>query len=169
MHERVQDASTTPTVRPVVIAGVVLGVGMGGFIDGIVLHQVLQWHHMLSAWDHTHYPMDTVHGLEVNTLWDGIFHSSTWVATAIGLALLWWAAGVPGIRWSPLSLTGAMALGWGGFNLVEGLVDHHILRLHHVRDDLGGPLSWDIAFLAFGAALMVTGWLAIRAASNRGW
>jgi uncharacterized membrane protein len=37
-------------------------------------------------------------------------------------------------------------------NIVEGLIDHH------VRDDLGGPLSWDIGFLIFGGLLIVTGW-----------
>jgi uncharacterized membrane protein len=38
-------------------------------------------------------------------------------------------------------------------------VDHQILGIHHVRDDLGGPLSWDLGFLIFGAALVVVGWL----------
>jgi len=27
-----------------------------------------------------------------------------------------------------------------------------------VRDDLGGPLSWDIGFLIFGVLLIVGGW-----------
>jgi hypothetical protein len=29
---------------------------------------------------------------------------------------------------------------------VERLIDHQILGVHHVRDDLGGQLSWDIGF-----------------------
>jgi len=41
--------------------------------------------------------------------------------------------------------------------LVEGLVDHHLLGVHHVRDDLGAPLGWDLGFLAFGALLVVVG------------
>lgn len=48
-------------------------------------------------------------------------------------------------------------MGWGLFNLVEGLVDHQLLGAHHVRDDLGGPLSWDIGFPLFGAALLAGG------------
>jgi uncharacterized membrane protein len=28
-----------------------MGLGLGGFLDGIVLHQVLQWHHMLTVGD----------------------------------------------------------------------------------------------------------------------
>ena len=34
--------------RPATLA---LGFALGGFFDGIVLHQVLQWHHLLSAVD----------------------------------------------------------------------------------------------------------------------
>lgn len=29
--------------------GFLLGIGFGGFVDGIVLHQLLQWHHMLTV------------------------------------------------------------------------------------------------------------------------
>ena len=50
-----------------------------------------------------------------------------------------------------------MLAGWGTFNVVEGLIDHQILGLHHVRDDLGGPLGWDLAFLALGVALIAVG------------
>ncbi len=31
------------------LAGVAPGVGLGGFFDGIVLHQILQRHHMFSS------------------------------------------------------------------------------------------------------------------------
>ena len=52
------------------------GVGLGGFVDGIVLHQILQWHHMVSATE-SHPPTRSA-GLEVNTLADGFFHAFTW-------------------------------------------------------------------------------------------
>jgi len=52
-------------------------------------------------------------------------------------------------------------MGWGAFNLVEGIVDHHILTIHHVRDDVGAPLGWDLAFLALGA-ILVLGGLALK-------
>ena len=54
--------------------GILLGIGLGGFVDGIVLHQILQWHHMLTS--EGDYPPTTVAGLETNTLWDGLFHAS---------------------------------------------------------------------------------------------
>lgn len=68
-----------------VAAGVLFGLGLGGFFDGIVLHQVLQWHHMLSSW----YPIISIENLELNTLWDGIFHSATYVFVVVGLFILW--------------------------------------------------------------------------------
>lgn len=60
---------------------------------------------------------------------------------------------------------GGVLAGWGGFNVVEGLVDHQLLGVHHVRDDLGGPLAWGLGFLAVGVALVVAGWLLMRAGS----
>jgi uncharacterized membrane protein len=138
---------------PLLVAGALLGVGLGGFVDGIVLHQILQWHHLVSE----PYPPETLDNLKLNTLLDGLFHAFTWVMTAVGLALLWRASRRPGVLWSTKALVGSLAIGWGLFNLVEGIVDHHVLEIHHVRP---GPnqLAWDVAFLAFGAVLVVVGW-----------
>lgn len=138
---------------------VLLGIGLGGFVDGIVLHQVLQWHHLLT--DHGDYPPDTVRGLEVNTLWDGLFHAFSWVAVVVGVVRLWRAAGT-GRALPARSLVGGLAIGWGAFNLGEGIVDHHLLTLHHVRDDVADPLPWDLGFLALGVVLVAGGWLAVR-------
>jgi uncharacterized membrane protein len=80
--------TTSPRrLRRFVAAGLMLGVGLGGFVDGIVLHQILQWHHMLTST--AAYSDATVQDLEVNTLWDGLFHASTWVFVVVGLYLLW--------------------------------------------------------------------------------
>ncbi|GIJ79695.1 Uncharacterized membrane protein [Micromonospora phaseoli] len=147
----------------------VLGVGLGGFVDGILLHQVLQWHHLLSNTGDDNigvreYPVDTVAGLQMNTLWDGLFHVVTWVAVLTGLAMLY--ARVTRSRgrlWRSPMLWGWALIGWGLFNLVEGIVDHHILAIHHVRE---GPhqLWWDLGFLALGVVLIAAGWLVQRRA-----
>jgi Predicted membrane protein (DUF2243) len=92
---------------------VLLGVGLGGFVDGIVLHQILQWHHMLTS---AGYPADSVRNLTINTLFDGLFHASTWVATAGGLALLHRAIR-RGAAWSGKRLVGGMLIGWGASRL----------------------------------------------------
>jgi uncharacterized membrane protein len=144
-------------VRSITAAGVLLGVGVGGFVDGILLHQILQWHHMLT--DHgryARYPRTTVADLEDNTLWDGLFHAGTWAATVVGVVLLWRAlAGGRAATWR--SLTGLVLVGWGLFNLVEGIVDHHVLSIHHVRDDVADAFWWDMGFLALGVGLVLAG------------
>jgi uncharacterized membrane protein len=56
-----------------------------------------------------------------------------------------------------------MSLGWGVFNLVEGVIDHHVLHVHHVYERAGESI-YDYAFLASGALLMFLGWALIRAA-----
>jgi len=139
-----------------------MGVGLGGFVDGIVLHQVLQWHHLLTATgDH---PADTVAGLETNTLADGFFHLATWafVATAMVLTVRAWQRRELAPPWR--AHFGMLLAGWGVFNVVEGLIDHQILGIHHVRDDLGAPLGWDLAFLAFGVLLVLGGLALARSA-----
>jgi uncharacterized membrane protein len=145
--------------------GILLGIGLGGFVDGIVLHQILQWHHLLSSTDA--HPPTTVAGLETNTLWDGLFHAATWVAVAIGLYLLW--RRTADWRWaiSGRAFVGWLLVGWGLFNLVEGIVDHQILGIHHVREGAGvDETAWDLGFLAFGLLLALAGWFLARSAKD---
>ena len=156
---------------PLRAPGIVLGVGLGGFLDGILLHQLLQWHHMLTSTDTDNigvrfYPADTVVGLRMNTVWDGVFHAATWLAVLIGLSLLYSRVSTRRDRaWRSGALWGWILVGWGLFNLVEGVVDHHLLGIHHVH---GGPrqLWWDIGFLALGAALVAAGLLVARRAAG---
>ena len=70
-------------------AGIFLGLGLGGFFDGIVLHQILQWHHMATS---AGYPPDSLDNLKFNTLLDGLFHAATYIFVVIGVARLWRAA-----------------------------------------------------------------------------
>jgi uncharacterized membrane protein len=137
---------------------------LGGFVDGIVLHQLLQWHHMLT--DTAEHPANTVAGLEANTLADGLFHVATWICVAVGvhLAVKAWRRGDLAPPWT--EHYGLLLIGWGGFNLVEGLIDHQLLGIHHVRDDLGGPIGWDLAFLALGALQLAAG-VALRSRGRR--
>jgi uncharacterized membrane protein len=147
---------------PLILPGLLLGIGLGGFVDGIVLHQLLQWHHMLTS--EGSYPPTTVAGLEVNTLWDGLFHASTWLAVVAGLFFLWKVGRRGDGLWSGQAFIGLLAVGWGLFNVVEGIVDHHLLTIHHVRDDVANKLPWDLGFLAFGVLLVAVGWWLYRTA-----
>jgi uncharacterized membrane protein len=148
----------TMTRRPLIAAGTLLGIGMGGFVDGIVFHQLLQVHSMLSA----QVTRSTVAGLEINMFWDGLFHVLTWTMTALGLALLWKAVQSRDVPLSTKTLVGSMALGWGLFNLVEGIIDHHLLHIHHVTET-DNHLIWDVAFLASGLLLIGIGMTMISA------
>ncbi|MCJ2058212.1 DUF2243 domain-containing protein [Methylobacterium sp. J-048] len=142
-------------------AGILFGLGLGGFFDGIVLHQILQWHHMLSSW----YPIDSIANLELNTRWDGIFHSATYVFVVLGLFILWRAAHRGHLSWSNKLLAGSLLMGWGLFNSVEGVLDHQILGVHHVNEAMPRDqrLFWDLGFLAWGVAMLIAGWLLVRA------
>jgi uncharacterized membrane protein len=143
-------------------AGILLGLGLGGFFDGIVLHQILQWHHMVS---HTHPPVDLT-SLQFNTLWDGLFHAGTYVFVVMGLVILWRAARRPHLQWSGKLLLGTMLMGFGLFNVVEGLINHHILQLHHVNETVPDSewLAWDVGFLIWGMAMLIGGWAMWRSA-----
>jgi uncharacterized membrane protein len=138
-------------------AGILLGLGLGGFFDGIVLHQLLQWHHMVS--NVGSFSPETIPGLRVNTLADGLFHAVTYIFTVLGVALLWRALR-GGERGTAPQLIGLALLGWGLFNVVEGIVDHLLLGIHHVNETAPREqwLWWDLAFLLWGAAMIVGGW-----------
>jgi uncharacterized membrane protein len=110
------------------------------------------------------WPDTTLRGLERNMLADGLFHAATWLLVLAGVWLLWFALR-RGARGSGWVLAGWMLAGWGIFNVAEGLVDHQILGIHHVRDE---SLAWDLGFLGFGALLLAAGWLLARTEERRG-
>ncbi|EMI22497.1 putative membrane protein [Rhodopirellula maiorica SM1] len=127
-------------------------------MDGILFHQLLQLHNMLSA----KFPVRDVDirtlaiNLEINMFWDGLFHVFTWIMTAIGIAMLWAAVRRSDVPLTTPTFLGSLSLGWGLFNLVEGIIDHHILHVHHVTET-SGHLIWDLTFLAAGLVLILLG------------
>lgn len=145
-----------------VVAGILLGLGLGGFFDGIVLHQLLQWHHLVTS---AGYPPDSVANLEINTLADGLFHAATYVFTVAGLVVLWRRARRPHRPWSGKRFVGSVLVGFGVFNLVEGTISHQILQIHHVNETAPRDqwIWWDLGFLAWGAVMMAIGWALIAA------
>jgi uncharacterized membrane protein len=135
-----------------------MGIGLGGFVDGIVLHQILQWHNMVSNW----IPPTSMESMRVNMLWDGIFHAFVWLITLVGIFMLWGAAHrnepIPSLP----AFIGQLLLGWGGFNLVEGIIDHQILGVHYVRQ-VPEYTVYNLTFLAVGGVLLILlGWRLMR-------
>jgi uncharacterized membrane protein len=148
-------------LKPLLASGILMGIGMGGFVDGILFHQVFQLHSMLSA----KLPQTSLVNVEISMVWDGLFHAFTWLATAISIVLLWHAVKRPDVPWSGKALIGAQLTGWGIFNLVEGIVDHHLLGIHHVVERLGISI-YDYLFLASGVVFIIAGLLLIRSAKK---
>jgi uncharacterized membrane protein len=144
-------------VRPLLAAGTLLGIGMGGFVDGILFHQILQLHNMLS----NVVLRETLVNEEINMFWDGLFHAFTWLATAIAICMLWNAAKRQDVPLLGRAFAGAAVFGWGVFNLVEGVIDHEILQLHHFYQN-GPHLLWDLVFLASGVVFIAAGWFVMR-------
>jgi len=140
-------------------AGITLGLGLGGFVDGILLHQIIHWHNMGSAV----VPPTTLETLQQNMRWDGLFHAAVWLLTLVGVYWLLTdarrGAPLPDVR----AFTGQLILGFGLFNLVEGLVDHHLLGLHHVRDLPAHVPLYDWLFLGIGGlGFILVGWAMSR-------
>ncbi len=125
--------------------GLVLGVGLGGLVDGWLLHQILQWHNMLSA----RIPPTSMAAMRENMTADGFFDAGSWAIVVAGVVTLW-AAGRRGATPNGRRFAGQLLAGWGLFNLVEGVIDHHLLQLHHVVDVPAHVPLYDWLFLAVG-------------------
>lgn len=138
--------------RRSIVPALVIGFGLGGFFDGIVLHQILQWHHLVS----TQVPPTDLAALEFNTVADGLFHQAMWVITIVGVMLLYGQLADTRRRGFRV-LIGGMLIGFGVFNVVDEIVFHVTLNLHHIRP---GPdvVLYDLAFTAWGVAMIAMGW-----------
>jgi len=133
--------------------GAVVGAALAGLFDGIVMQQILQWHHMISIGPQG--AVKTVDTLQREIFYDGWFQAAMLALLGAGLWLL-----VGELRRSALitqqRFWGSALLGAGAFNVVEGIISHHVLGIHHVT--FGAyQLAWDIAFLAAGVAMAVAG------------
>lgn len=143
--------------KPLIAAGTLLGIGLGGFFDGILFHQIMQVHSMLSA----KLSQDELINVKISMFWDGLFHALTWITTLAGLAMLWHSGKIKDCPWSGRTLWGALFLGWGIFNTIEGIIDHHMLEIHHVIERMGASF-YDYLFLASGILFIIIGVLLIR-------
>ena len=131
-----------------------LGLALGGFFDGILLHQILQWHHLLSL-------VPGMEDLRLQILWDGWFHALMYVLAALALIGLWRgrarAAG-------PGATLGALLAGFGAWHVLDAILSHWLLGIHRIRLDSAYPLAWDLGwFLGLGLLPILLGrWIAGR-------
>jgi uncharacterized membrane protein len=140
--------------KALIKAGIVLGLGFGGFADGIMLHQILGWHHVVCSTPDCQ-PF-SVRQLEHQNTQDGFFLLITWIISLTGMVMLFRAARHQVSGWSGRVLSGAMLAGWGLFNFFEGLINHQILGLHHVLPG-NHQLLWDMLYLVLGLVFIYAG------------
>ena len=135
--------------------GIVLGFALGGFFDGILLHQILQWHHLLSL-------VPGLADMRLQVLWDGYFHALMYVIAAVGLVGLWRAHRSGQEGWGR-PLFGAILIGFGVWHVVDSVASHWVLGIHRIKLDSPDPLVWDLIwFTAFGVVPLLIGFLLLR-------
>ena len=78
------EGTVAPSSGRVFRAAAVLGVAFSGFFDGILLHQVLQWHHLLSLVNAAPFQDP-----RVQILADGLFHVLMYAVALAGVVMLW--------------------------------------------------------------------------------
>jgi len=134
-------------------AGLLLGFSLGGFFDGILLHQILQWHHLLSGIGRAPF-----NELRTQILADGLFHALMYVIAAIGLWQLLRARGGLVTALSGRLLAAALLIGFGAWHVIDSILSHWILGIHRIRMDSPNPLAWDMLwFTLFGVLFIVAG------------
>jgi uncharacterized membrane protein len=116
-------------------SGFLFGLGLVAFIDEVIFHQLLHWHHF--------YDKSTT---DIGLVSDGLLHAFSWFATIGSLFMfadlrrrnaLWLT------RWG-----GGVLLGAGVFQLYDGTIQHKLMRIHQIRynvDILPYDLIWNIA------------------------
>ncbi len=146
--------------RPLQWAGYLLGFALGGFFDGILLHQVLQWHHLLSAVEGAPF-----RDLRVQVLADGLFHVAMYIIAAVGLWLLWRARHEFAAANADRMVVAGVLVGFGVWHVANGLIFHWTLGIHRIRMAAENVLLWDLIwFFAFGVLFIAAGWALRRAA-----
>ncbi|AUW58763.1 hypothetical protein C1T17_12320 [Sphingobium sp. SCG-1] len=87
---------------------IILGMAFSGFFDGILLHQLLQWHHFLSL-----ATGPAMQDIRTQILGDGLFHVAVYMLTVAGLYGLWRHRSVVSGPGSGRRLIGGVLLGFG--------------------------------------------------------
>jgi len=143
-------------------AATVLGFALGGFFDGILLHQVLQWHHFLSL-----VPGEQYQNLEAQVLADGLFHIAIYMIAIAALLMLWRHGDR---RPADRILLAWAVLGFSIWQFVDVVLVHWVVGIHRVRVGVPNPLLWDLGWLVvFGVTSLVLGiWLLVRSGTDGG-
>ena len=135
-----------------IVSGALLGIGIAGFIDETVFHQLLHWHHFYDKSTPT-----------IGLVSDGVFHAVSWFATIGSLFLLADIRRRGGFlrdQWF-----GAILLGAGGFQLYDGTIQHKLMRLHQIRYHVD-VAPYDVVWNLLAATMVVVGIVLVRRSRN---
>lgn len=151
-------------LKKLLSAGMLLGGSSAGFCDGIIFHQILQTHSMIA----NKLPLITVVNVEVNMFWDGVFHLLTLATTWLGIVYLWQTLNNKDHHYPAIIFFGSFFLGAGIFNLIEGIIDHNYLQLHHVLQNSRMTVQYysDIIFIIIALLLIAIGLRIVKSAIN---
>jgi uncharacterized membrane protein len=134
-------------------AGYLLGFSLGGFFDGILLHQVLQWHHLFSNVESPFFQ-----DMKNQILADGLFHVLMYFVGFTGLWKLWQARRDYAEPGADKLLLGNAFLGFGAWHILDSILSHWILGIHRIRVDSENVLFWDLLwFFVFGVTFVAIG------------
>ncbi len=144
--------------RRFVWAGYLIGFALGGFFDGILLHQILQWHHLLSGIE-----AEALRDLRAQVLADGLFHALMYLVAAAGLWMLYCSRKeLTGAR-ADRNLVADILIGFGVWHVIDAVLSHWLTGIHRIRMDVPEPILWDLGWLAvFGLPPLVLGLLMKR-------
>lgn len=136
-------------------ATLALGISLGGFFDGILLHQILQWHHLLSG-------VDTLRDVRVQILADGLFHALMYVIGGVALCVLWRSRSAFVLPMASRLIWTQCLLGFGLWHVADTLLSHWLSGIHRIRDDASNPLFWDVLWLVVFGLVPIAAALLMR-------
>ncbi|WP_121119088.1 DUF2243 domain-containing protein [Croceibacterium ferulae] len=152
---------SAPVSKKLDWAGYFLGFGLGGFFDGILLHQILQWHHLLSL-------VEGVGDIRNQVVFDGLFHALMYLIAAIGLFLLWQSRKEFAGPKAGLFLFANVLIGFGAWHITDSILSHWVLGIHRIKLDSPNPLLWDLIwFFVLGLVPLIIG-IILRGRSDPG-
>lgn len=134
-------------------SGLFWGLGFVAFLDEMVFHQLLHWHHF--------YDKSTT---SIGLISDGLFHAFSWFATVASLFM------VADLRrknaWNKKRWISAALIGAGGFNLYDGIIQHKIFKIHQIRYNVE-IIYYDIVWNGLAAIILMIGILLLKQSKVR--
>lgn len=143
-------------------AGYLLGFALGGFFDGILLHQILQWHHLLLAIE-----SGPLQDMRTQILADGLFHLLMYAIALGGIFSLWRTRQTSELTGKRLFADAL--IGFGLWHIIDAVLSHWLLGIHRIKMVSPNPLAWDVLWVVvFGVLPFVVGIVLRRSDSGSG-